>query len=389
MNHRAKRRIVLAFCTMLTATSVAAQPAARDVDIHAFDGVTLKATYYSPGKPGPGVMLFHMCNSTRKAWAGLGEKLASRGFHVLALDYRGYGDSGDQRSENRDELFAIVNALWPGDIDAALALLTAQTGVDRERLGAVGADCGVHQAVQLARRHREVKTLVLLAGDTDWAGEEFLAATPGMPLLGSASADDGAAVEEMKWLLGFSAFPKNRMIEYPRGGLGTEMFAVRADLEPTIVDWLDEHLVKHPASLVPPSTMPPAGPSAALFASLRSEGGATKLREALRAARIGGEAVRVPPEGIVNALGYEFLQEGKHKEAIQLFLLNVDARPRSANALDSLSDAYLADGQTALAAEVCQKALKALESDPNKGELYQKTVRDAAEAKLKKLRKEP
>lgn len=372
---------------MLTATSVAAQPAARDVDIHASDGVTLKATYYSPGKPGPGVLLLHMCNSTRKSWAGLGEKLAARGFHALALDYRGYGDSGGQRREDPQEQQAMMNAMWPRDIDTVLAFLAAQAGVDRERVGAVGASCGVHQAVQLARRQREVKTLVLLAGDTDWSGEEFLAATPGLPLLGVAAADDGTAVDEMKWLLGFSAFPKNRMIEYPRGGHGTEMFAVHAALEPTIVDWLDEHLVRHPVSLVPPSTVPPAGPSAALFASLRSEGGATKLREALRAARVGGEAVSVPPEGVVNALGYEFLQGGKVKEAIELFLLNVEARPRSANACDSLAEAYLADGQTALGAEFAEKALKALPGDPNQGELYQKVVRDAAEAKLTQLRK--
>lgn len=382
-------RIILAILAVLAAASVAvAQPSALNVDVVASDGVTLKATYYSPGKPGPGVLLLHMCNSSRKAWAGLGEKLAARGFHALALDYRGYGDSGGQRRDDPQEQQAMMNAMWPRDVDAALAFLSARPGVDRNRVGVSGASCGVDQAVQLARRQREVKTLVLLAGDTDWSGWEFLASTPGLPLLGVAAADDGAAVEELKWLLGFSAFPNNRMIEYPRGGHGTDLLAVHADLEPAIVDWFDEYLVKHPPSLVPPSTAPPAGPSAALFASLKAEGGAAKVRDALRAARAKGESFNVPPEGVVNALGYEFLQGGKAKEAIELFLLNVEARPRSANAYDSLSDAYVADGQTALGVDFAEKALQALATDPNQGELYQKVVRDAAEAKLKQLRKE-
>jgi dienelactone hydrolase len=383
-------RTGLTASALLCAAAVAtAQPSGRDVDVPASDGVLLRATYYSAGAPGPAVLLLHMCNSTRKAWSTVGEKLAARGIHALALDYRGYGDSGGQRREDLQEQQAMMNAMWPRDMDSALAFLVARPGVDRERVGVAGASCGVHQAVQLARRQREVKALALLAGDTDWSGEEFLATTPGLPLLGAAAADDGTVVEDMKWLLGFSAFPGNRLIEFARGGHGTELFAAHPDLETILVDWFEEHLVKHPASLVPSSTAPPAGPSAALFASLRGEGGAARMREALRGARAKGEPFPLPPEGVVNALGYENLQGGKPKEAIELFLLNTEARPRSANACDSLADAYLADGQTARAAEFAEKALNALAGDPNQGELYQKVVRESAEAKLKQLRKEP
>ena len=37
------------------------------MNILAKDGTKLKATYYSPGKPGPGMLLFHQCNMDRKS----------------------------------------------------------------------------------------------------------------------------------------------------------------------------------------------------------------------------------------------------------------------------------------------------------------------------------
>jgi hypothetical protein len=34
--------------------------AATDIDLTAPDGTALRATYHSPGKPGPGIVLLHM-----------------------------------------------------------------------------------------------------------------------------------------------------------------------------------------------------------------------------------------------------------------------------------------------------------------------------------------
>ena len=38
----------------------------RTVDLTAQDGTKLKATYFTPAKPGPGVLLLHQCNRQRK-----------------------------------------------------------------------------------------------------------------------------------------------------------------------------------------------------------------------------------------------------------------------------------------------------------------------------------
>ena len=54
-------------------------------------------------------------------------------------------------------------------------------------------------------------------------------------------------------------------------------------------------------------------------------------------------------EDEMNGIGYQFLQSGKNKEAIEIFKLNVEKFPKSGNAYDSLGEAYLKDGNKELA----------------------------------------
>ena len=60
----------------------------------------------------------------------------------------------------------------------------------------------------------------------------------------------------------------------------------------------------------------------------------------------------------MNLLGYQFLQSGKIKDAIEVFKLNVTAYPNSWNVYDSLGEAYLKDDQKELAIENYKKSLE-------------------------------
>jgi dienelactone hydrolase len=374
----------MAVCaTLLLTAGVAGADRGTDVDLKAADGTRLKATYYSAGKPGPAIILLHMCNSRRTAWATLGPRLAARGMHALALDYRGYGDSGGKRYTDwsPEERARMTDQTWPSDIDAALAYLASRPGVDRSRIGAAGGSCGVNQAVQLARRHAQVKTLVLLAGGVNMAGQEHLARAAWMPVFGVAASDDGDAVEHMQWTLGFSSNPANRFKSYPRGGHGTELFAVHADLEPAIVSWFEQHLVTRPVRAA--AGAPKPGPSARAAAELRAPGGTARIRQRLAEARKAGKPLALPPEGAINALGYELLQGSRIQDAIHLFELNVEAHPESANAYDSLADAYLAAKDRTKAATYARKALEMLPRDKKATEELKKEIRASAEAKLR------
>ena len=98
-------------------TAAAPAPsAARTIDLTSPDGIAIKASYFSPGRPGPGLLLLHACNRDRSSWNGLATAAAERGFHVLALDYRGYGQSGGTKSDDPQQQQWIADREWPGDI---------------------------------------------------------------------------------------------------------------------------------------------------------------------------------------------------------------------------------------------------------------------------------
>jgi CubicO group peptidase (beta-lactamase class C family) len=60
----------------------------------------------------------------------------------------------------------------------------------------------------------------------------------------------------------------------------------------------------------------------------------------------------------INRLGYQYLQQKKRKEAIEVFKLNVAEFPKSWNVYDSLGEAYLDDGQTAPAIDNYEKSVE-------------------------------
>jgi len=60
----------------------------------------------------------------------------------------------------------------------------------------------------------------------------------------------------------------------------------------------------------------------------------------------------------LNALGYQLIGAKRFKEAIRILQLNVEAYPNSSNVYDSLGEAYMDDGDKALAITNYQKALQ-------------------------------
>ena len=99
---------------------------------------------------------------------------------------------------------------------------------------------------------------------------------------------------------------------------------------------------------------------AKVLSMLDQPGGATKVSSMLAEARKKDPKATLFPEAPVNVLGYEYMQSGDNKTAIEILKLNVEAYPQSANVYDSVSDAYLAAGEKELARENAKKALEML-----------------------------
>ncbi|MGH9372341.1 MAG: alpha/beta fold hydrolase [Vicinamibacterales bacterium] len=373
--------------TFAMAGGIAQATAPQPVTLKAPDGIALKATYYPAGHPGPGILLLHACNRDRSSWAHLAGEAAARGYHVLALDYRGYGESEGQRFQQFQEQQPIIDGKWPGDIDAAYAWLTAQPGVDRERIAASGASCGVNQSVQLARRHPEVRTVVLLSGTVTAAGREYLSDASWLPILGAASRDDGDAVAVLRWVLGWSRNSGNKFVEYQAAGHGTDMFGVEKGLEPIILDWFDTHL--RDAATDKPAVAASSEPTAVetFWKTLTEPGGIARARQLYLDTKRRRPDVVLFPETELNLYGYQLLQGGRATDAVAVFRLNVEAYPGSANTYDSLSDGYLALGIPDEAFRYAQKALEVLATDTRAPEELRNAIRASAEKKVKALRR--
>ena len=116
----------------LVAVSAGAQ--SSDIDLETPDGVTLKATYSSPGQPGPGMLLVHQCNMDRTSWNDIAAELVGAGVHVLTLDLRGFGESGGEGI--RASGFPAFLQTSTADVDMAYDYLASQSGVDASRIGA-------------------------------------------------------------------------------------------------------------------------------------------------------------------------------------------------------------------------------------------------------------
>jgi CubicO group peptidase (beta-lactamase class C family) len=77
-------------------------------------------------------------------------------------------------------------------------------------------------------------------------------------------------------------------------------------------------------------------------------------------------------ERLLNTLGYNLIRQGKLKEAIRVLQLNVEAYPASSNVYDSLGEAYMRNGEKALAIENYEKSLKLDAANANAVEMLKK-----------------
>jgi dienelactone hydrolase len=363
--------------------------APRVVDLKAPDGTSLKGTFFASGKTAsPGILLLHQCNRQRKVWDGLAARLATAGLSVMTVDLRGYGDSSGTPFDKLapEEANVVFNQKFPIDVETAYQFLVSQPGVVRNAIVVGGASCGVNQSVHVAANHPEVKALLLLSEGTDAGGRQFLRNSPNMPVFMAAADDDPdpGVTEIMEWLFSLSSNPLSRFVHYPNGGHGVEMFDAHKELPGMIVAWVASMTMKMaPASAVRPVAHSSA--EATFLELIDHPGGIEKAVKQYTDARKRDPKAVLFSEAVMNRLGYEHLQAGDNKGGVELLKLNVIAYPNSPNVYDSLSDAYLADGQKDLARLNAKKALELLPFDTTDPEDRRKGIKDNAEQKLKQL----
>jgi alpha/beta superfamily hydrolase len=143
------RKFAIAY---LMITGLTAAP--RQVSFPTADGGIIWADLYGSGNRG--VVLAHGARFDKASWAPQAEVLAKSGFRVLAIDFRGYGQSrgGDKGAPGSGEKYE--------DVLAAVRYLRENGGT---RVSVIGASMGGGASANAAIHARpgEIDRLILLA----------------------------------------------------------------------------------------------------------------------------------------------------------------------------------------------------------------------------------
>lgn len=140
------------------------------------------------------------------------------------------------------------------------------------------------------------------------------------------------AVEELKGTIGFT----------PQGYASAANYALqnKVNVEKALV-WIDQAIAQNKT-----------------FATLNTKAGLLKLTgKTDEGDKLMKEAMAIATENDLNNYGYQLLNQGEHDKAIEVLTLNTERYPKSANAWDSLGEAYAAKGDKNNAIKNFKKSL--------------------------------
>lgn len=126
------KKLLTLFLLLVAFGTHANTPTPTIVKIAAHDGLTLAGDWYLQAPQGATVILLHQLYANRTRWAGLDTALLAAGYNVLAVDLRGYGETGG-RIQWREAIRDI--ATWQ-------AWLTDVAGIPAGNIALVGSSMG-------------------------------------------------------------------------------------------------------------------------------------------------------------------------------------------------------------------------------------------------------
>ena len=214
-------------------TTPAAAGAVQTVTIDSPDGVKLVGSLYEASKPhSPALLLLHQWQSDRHSYDEFAKRMQAKGFAVLSLDGRGFGEStkkADGSSVTAGRTEADVKAML-GDVGMAFEFLSKQKNVDPSRVGIVGASYGSSLALIYAADNQKVAATALLSPGLDYFGnmptEPAIKKYGDRPLYMTAARDDKESADAVDKLAVDGNNAKYSARVHEKGGHGTELFKV-------------------------------------------------------------------------------------------------------------------------------------------------------------------
>ena len=217
------------------------------VAFESVDKTVIVGTFLESTKPNsPAVLLLHQFQSDRHSYDDFARRLQAKGFGVLAIDGRGFGES-TKTSDGKSVAVSRSDDAVKGmraDVAAAFDFLAKQQNVDTARIAIVGASYGSSLAIIYGAENPKVKAIALLSPGLNYFGnmptEPAVKSYGDRPLLLVAADDDKESADSVKKLKAVGANNKYEVKIYEKGGHGTGLFKARVGLE----DLLEQFLTK-------------------------------------------------------------------------------------------------------------------------------------------------
>ncbi|MBI5001780.1 alpha/beta fold hydrolase [Candidatus Woesearchaeota archaeon] len=199
------------------------------------DEVNITAVYKETNQTTKAVLLLHMLGKDKRDYNNLSVYLQQNGFSVLAIDFRGHGNSDLDYTTFTEENWQNLIL----DVEAGVDFLESK---GYKRIAVVGASIGANAGLKQAVQDTRIDSLVLLSAGEAYHGINVTAIAPyyDRPVLIVAAMDDKEAAVAATRIYNAMENPYSNLKMYPTGGHGTEMLQSQDGLAATIVTWLQE-----------------------------------------------------------------------------------------------------------------------------------------------------
>lgn len=234
------KKYLLVFGIMIVAfTMIAfAQETPTVVTLTTPDGITLIGDFYAAESPAPTLLLLHMAYTWRGVWSPSIPTFLEAGYNVLAVDMRGWGDSGGD--QDMDATIADF-PLW-------FEWLRGQPTVLADQFAVIGGSVGANLSLFACVNEPGCVTVVALSPGRDYFGVQPLNALAdnamrGRSLLILTALRDSSSGTFPQELVAESNVFEVGLIQYSGvGHHGTDILDNREDALPLIMTWLETHI---------------------------------------------------------------------------------------------------------------------------------------------------
>jgi hypothetical protein len=355
-------------------------------------GMDMNAVRNARAADGAFPLLIYACDFDR----GIGENavlceyLASHGYVVATCNAL-------SATSVRSQPGAAALEAMIGDLEYLISALHGRDMIEPGRLGVIGYGGGGLAALLLQMRNYNVDAVVTLAaGFADEPRAEMVMTNPyydigrmTVPLLSiymeTADGESSAPGEVFKYARRFMAeFPGTGPLELTTYGLipralmpppegeppaGADAYKALCDYALTFLDahvrGSEDAIARLSASDLAVMDAEERPPTQDEFLAILNSGNIEAAIEIYdKFTAIDPELVLFP-EANMNFAGYGMLQRGRTAEAVTLFKMNAETYPQSANCWDSLTEAYMANGDNEMALQCVEKVIQTLPNDTN------------------------